>query len=92
MQAINPINTHTKFGKDRINTFTSNEQKPSIRTADGRKSKKWGGGHNKSLQNKMTDCDKINEYDHCNSTISSVTILLLLSIFLLDVDRLGSIK
>ena len=50
------------------------------------------GGHNKSLQNKMTDCDKINEYDHCNSTISSVTILLLLSIFLLDVDRLGSIK
>ena len=21
MQAINPINTHTKFGKDRINTF-----------------------------------------------------------------------
>ena len=23
MQAINPINTHTKFGKDRINTFPS---------------------------------------------------------------------
>ena len=31
MQAINPINLHTKFGKDRINTFPSNEWKPSIR-------------------------------------------------------------
>ena len=39
MQAINPINTHTKFGKDRINTFPSNERKPSVRTADGGKSK-----------------------------------------------------
>ena len=34
MQAINPINTHTKFGKDRINTFPSNEQKPSSRTPE----------------------------------------------------------
>ena len=34
MQAINPINTHTKFGKDRINTFPSNERKPSVRTPE----------------------------------------------------------
>ena len=34
MQAINPINTHTKFGKDRINTFPLNERKPSVRTPD----------------------------------------------------------
>ena len=34
MQAINPINTHTKFGKDRINTFPSNERKPSMRMAE----------------------------------------------------------
>ena len=34
MQAINPTNTHTKFGKDRINTFPSNERKPSVRTAE----------------------------------------------------------
>ena len=39
MQAIFPINTHTKFGKDRINTFPSNERKPSVRTSDGGKSK-----------------------------------------------------
>ena len=39
MQAINPINTHTKFGKDRINTFPLNERKPSVRMPDGRKSK-----------------------------------------------------
>ena len=51
MQAINPINTHTKFGKDRINTFPSNEWKPSVRTPDSGKSKnnmstpQWGG-HN----------------------------------------------
>ena len=50
MQAINPINTHTKFGKDRLNTFPSNEQKPSVWTADAGKSKnmstpQWGG-HN----------------------------------------------
>ena len=54
MQAINPINTHTKFGKDRINTFPSNERKPSVRTADAGKSKNnmstphWGG-HNYTL-------------------------------------------
>ena len=52
MEAIHPINTHTKFGKDRINTFPSNERKPSIRTPDAGKSKndmstpQWGG-HNK---------------------------------------------
>ena len=34
MQAINPINTHAKFGKDRINTFPSNERKPSVRTPE----------------------------------------------------------
>ena len=27
MQAINLINTHTKFGKDRINTFPCNDRK-----------------------------------------------------------------
>ena len=32
MQAINPINTHTTVGKDRTNTFPSNERKPSVRT------------------------------------------------------------
>ena len=37
MQDINPIETHTKFGKDRINTFPSNEQKPSVWTADSRR-------------------------------------------------------
>ena len=37
MQAINPINTHTKFGKDRINTFPSNERKPSVRPEAGRR-------------------------------------------------------
>ena len=36
---LNPINTHAKFGKDRINTFHSNERKPSVRTPDARKSK-----------------------------------------------------
>ena len=52
MQAINPINNHAKFGKDRINTFPSNERKPSVWTPDGGKSKNnmstphWGG-HNK---------------------------------------------
>ena len=51
MQAINPINTHTKFGKDRINTIPSNERKPS-ETADDGKSKnnmstpQWGGHNN----------------------------------------------
>ena len=55
MQAINPINAHAKFGKDRINTFPSNERKPSIRTPDGGKSKNnvstphWGG-HNYSVK------------------------------------------
>ena len=39
MQAINPINTHTKFGKDRTNTFPSNVRKPSVRKADAGKSK-----------------------------------------------------
>ena len=34
MQAINPVNTHAKFGKDRINTFPSNEQKPSVWMAE----------------------------------------------------------
>ena len=34
MQAINPINTHAKFGKDRINTFPSNERKQSVRKLD----------------------------------------------------------
>ena len=34
MQAINPINTHTKFGKDRKNIFPSNEGKPRVRTVD----------------------------------------------------------
>ena len=56
MQAINPINTHTKFGKDRINTFPLNERKSSVWTPDGGKSKnnmstpQWGG-HNSSLPN-----------------------------------------
>ena len=36
MQAINPIKTHTKFGKDRINTFPSNERKPK-HPDDGRR-------------------------------------------------------
>ena len=51
MQAINRINTHAKFGKDRINTFPSNEWKPSVRTVDAGKSKNnmstphWGA-HN----------------------------------------------
>ena len=40
VQAINPINTHTKFGKDRINTFLSNERKPSERTVDDGQRKK----------------------------------------------------
>ena len=59
MQAINPINTHTKFGKDRINTFPSNERKPSVRMTDGRKSKnkmstpKWGG-HKNSIRDART--------------------------------------
>ena len=39
MQAINPIKTHTKFGKDRINTFPSNERKPSAGTPDDGKAK-----------------------------------------------------
>ena len=37
MQASNPINTHAKFGKDRIHTFPSNERKPSIRMPDAGK-------------------------------------------------------
>ena len=39
MQAINPINSHTKFGKDRLNMFPSNERKPSVRMPDDGKSK-----------------------------------------------------
>ena len=45
MQAINlihfftPINTHATFGKDKINTFPSNEWKPTVWTADAGKSK-----------------------------------------------------
>ena len=38
MQAINPINTHTKFGKDRINTFPSNETE--TKRPDGGRRKK----------------------------------------------------
>ena len=30
LQAINPINTHTKFGKDRINTCPGNDRKPDV--------------------------------------------------------------
>ena len=53
MQATNPINTHTKFGKDRINTFPSNEWKASVWMADGGKSKNnWRGGHNKEERRK----------------------------------------
>ena len=35
MQANNPINTHTKFGKERINTFPLNDRKPSVATDGG---------------------------------------------------------
>ena len=52
MQAINPINTHTKFGKDRINTFPSNERKPDAGKSKNNMSTPWWGGHNyQSLPN-----------------------------------------
>ena len=60
MQAINPMNNHTKFVKDRINTFQlENDWKPSV-TMDGRRrtlekakimsTPQWGG-HNDFLLN-----------------------------------------
>ena len=64
MQSINPINTHTKFGKDRINTFPSNEQKPSVRMPDDGKSKNmstphWGGhNYNILIQTDIPDMKK----------------------------------
>ena len=63
MQAINPINTHTKFGKDRINTFPSNEQKPNIWTPEKAKiicppphppHPQWGGHKNLKIVTKTT--------------------------------------
>ena len=66
MQAINPKNTHAIFGKDKINTFPSNERKPSARTTDDRKSKNnmstphWGG-HNSESQRPVVKYSQNNQ-------------------------------
>ena len=43
MHAINPINPHTEFGKDSINTFPSNDRKPSVTDAGHRKKQNPSG-------------------------------------------------
>ena len=51
IQTINPIDTHIKFGKDRVNNFLQNEQKQMVRV---------------DIMNQMTNYRGLNVLDMAN--------------------------